>query len=237
MMRRFGGLPLVHQPGERWLYHSGSDILGVLLARASGKPLEALLSERIFGPLGMRDTGFHVPADKLDRVPPCYGNDPGNSGRPVLFDDAGANSRFARPPVFPSGGSGLVSTGDDYLAFCRMLLGNGRAPGGCRVLSRPAVELMTADHLTPGQKAASPFFPNFWDTRGWGFGLSVITRRDELGRSVGAFGWDGGYGTSAYSGPPEGLVGVLLTQRIIDYPEGPAVFQDFWASAYQAIDD
>lgn len=118
-MSRLGGLPLAHQPGERWLYHTGAEILGVLIARASGKPLAAFLHERIFAPLGMKDTGFHVPEAQLDRLPACYGRDYATSEVVVLHEGRGGH--FARPPVFASGGSGLVSTVDDLLALGRMM--------------------------------------------------------------------------------------------------------------------
>jgi CubicO group peptidase (beta-lactamase class C family) len=234
LMKRFGSLPLAHQPGEKWMYHSGSDILGVLVSRATGKTLGTFLRERIFAPLGMKDTAFSVPEAKLDRLATAYQTDFA-TGKTVLFDEARAG-RFARPPVFESGGGGLVSTVDDFLAFGRMMLAKG-LHGRERILSRPSVELMTTDHLTAEQKAASDFFPNFWDNRGWGFGVAIITRRDDLARSVGTFGWDGGYGTSWYCDPKEDLVGILMTQRVWDSPGEPAVYRDFWTSAYQAIDD
>ena len=230
-LRRLGSLPLVHQPGEKWLYHTASDVLGVLIARASGRSFEEFLRERIFEPLGMSDTGFSVPAEKLARLCSAYQRDPA-SGALEFFDDA-RDSRFARPPTFPSGGGGLVSTADDYLAFCRMLLDRGAHPRG-RILSRPSVELMTTDQLSAQQKAEASLF--FGDDRGWGFGLAVVTRRGGLA-SIGQFGWDGGYGTSGYSDPREDLVGILLTQRLMESPEPPRVFQDFWTSAYQALDD
>jgi CubicO group peptidase (beta-lactamase class C family) len=234
LMRRFGSLPLVHQPGEQWLYHSGSDILGVLIARVAGRTLEAFLRERIFAPLGMKDTAFSVPEAKLDRLASCYRRDPATGGL-ALYDQA-RGGRFARAPVFESGGGGLVSTVDDYLAFGRMMLNKGKHAGE-RVLSRLSVELMTSDQITPAQKAASDFFPGFWDNRGWGFGLAIVTRRDDLAAVPGRFGWDGGYGTSWYCDPKEDLVGILMTQRLWDSPRAPDVQRDFWTSAYQAIDD
>ncbi|HJT06592.1 MAG TPA: serine hydrolase domain-containing protein [Stellaceae bacterium] len=233
LMRRYGSLPLLHQPGERWLYNSGSDILGVLIQRVAGRTLGAFLEERIFAPLGMKDTGFSVPAAQHDRLTTAYRSDP--AGKLAVFDEAKAG-RFARPPAFESGGGGLVSTADDYLAFARMMLNHGKH-GSLRILSRPSVELMTTDQITPEQKAASPFVPGFWDGRGWGFGLSVITARTELGFNPGRFGWDGGYGTSAYMDPKEDMVAILLSQRLLDSPQGPAVYADFWTSVYQAIDD
>jgi CubicO group peptidase (beta-lactamase class C family) len=232
-MKRLGSLPLAHQPGERWLYHMGGEILGVLIARVSGKSLGAFLHEGIFEPLGMTDTGFQVPEAKLDRLPTCYGTDM-VTGKLVVLEEA-RGGYAARPPVFESGAGGLVSTVDDLLAFGRMMLVNS-ASGGERILSRPSIELMTMDHLTPEQKAASPFFPDFWDDKGWGLGLGVITRRSDLS-GVGRFGWDGAFGTSWHIDPREELVGILMTQRRPDSLGIPALTLDFWTSAYQLIDD
>lgn len=231
-MERLGALPLIHQPGERWMYETGSGVLGILISRATGQGLGTFFQERIFGPLGMTDTGFHVPADKLGRLASCYSTDP-ETGALELYDDAGG-SDWSCPPVFESGGGGLVSTVDDYLAFCRMMLGKGKR-GGERILSRPSVEVMTTDHLTPEQKAQAPLF--FGDDSGWGFGVGVVTRRDDLSATPGRFGWAGGYGTSGYSNPEEDMVGILMTQRLTDSPESAPVFNDFWTSVYQAIDD
>jgi CubicO group peptidase (beta-lactamase class C family) len=231
-MKRLGSLPLIHQPGEAWMYHIGSEILGVLIARVAGQTLENFFRERIFEPLGMKDTGFHVPAEKLERLPPSYMANP-ETGVLTVHDEPG-DSRWAGTPAFPSGGGGLVSTIDDYHAFCQMMLNKGRH-GHERILSRPSVELMTTDQLTPEQKAGARVF--FGDNRGWGFGVAVTTRRNDLSSVPGRFGWDGGIGTSAYSDPNEDMVGILMTQRLMDSPEPPGVFRDFWTSAYQAIDD
>jgi len=234
LMKRYGSLPLLHQPGEKWMYNSGSDILGVLIARVAGQTLGTFLRERVFAPLGMKDTAFSVPEAKLDRLATCYQTDFA-TGKIAVFDDA-RGGRFARPPVFESGAGGLVSTVDDDFAFCRMMLDKGKH-GSERILSRLSVELMTTDHITAEQKAASPFFTDFWDNRGWGFGMSIITRRDDVAGVPGRFGWDGGYGTSGYSDPKEDMVAILMTQRVWDSPSAPAVYLDFWTSAYQAIDD
>jgi len=234
LMKRFGRLPLAHQPGEKWMYNSGSDILGILISRATGKALGTFLHERIFAPLGMKDTAFSVPETKLARLATAYQTDFA-TGKTVLFDEA-RGGRFARSPVFESGAGGLVSTVDDFLAFGRMMLNKG-LHGRERILSRPSVELMTADHISAEQKAASDFFPAFWNNRGWGFGMAVVTRRDDLARSIGTYGWDGGYGTSWYADPREDMTGVLMTQRVWESPVAPAVNRDFWTSAYQAIDD
>ncbi len=233
-IRRLGTLPLMHQPGERWMYHTGSDVLGVLIARAAGQPLETFFRERIFQPLGMKDTGFSVPATKIDRLATSYWVNP-ETGRLDLYDDA-EGGQWSRPPAFPSAGAGLVSTIDDYLAFGQMMLNQGKHDSE-RILSRPSVETMTTDQLTPEQKAVSGLVPGYFDSHGWGFGVSVVTRRDDVAGAVGRFGWDGGLGTSWYSDPREDMVVILMTQRAWTSPSPPGVCLDFWTLAYQAIDD
>jgi CubicO group peptidase (beta-lactamase class C family) len=231
-MKRLGGLPLFHQPGERWLYHTGSDVLGVLIARASGLSFEAFLQERLFAPLGMRDTGFQVPAAKLDRLASAYMADP--QTRVLGFFDDARNSRWANPPPFAAGGSGLVSTVDDFHAFYRMLMNRG-LHGRERILSRPTVELMMSDQLTAEQKKGAELF--FGHGASWGMGGAVVTRRTDIFATPGRFGWDGGYGTSAHLDPAEDMIGILMTQRMMESPTPPKVFRDFWTAAYQAFDD
>jgi len=238
-IRRLGTLPLLHQPGERWMYNTGADVLGVLIARASGQPFETFLRERLFEPLGMTDTGFSVPAAKLGRLATSYWTDP-DTGALTLHDQA-ENSLWSRPPTFPSGGGNphcgsLVCTVDDYLALAQMML-NGGTHGGERILSRPTIETMTTDQLTPAQKAASGFFPGYFDSRGWGFGLSVVTRRDHPAAPLGTYGWDGGLGTIWRSDPHEDMITILMTQCAWTSPNPPNICLDFWTTAYQAIDD
>lgn len=233
-MRRLGQLPLMHQPGEKWMYNTGSDVLGVLIARASGQPLETFLRERLFEPLDMKDTGFSVQAASLDRLATSYWTDP-QSGQLVVYDEA-RGGQWSRPPAFPSGAGGLVSTIDDYLAFGQMMLNHGKH-GSERILSRLSVELMTTDQLTPEQKAVSGLVPGYFDSHGWGFGVSVVTRRDDVAAVPGRYGWDGGLGTSWYSDPKEDMVIILMTQRAWTSASPPHVCLDFWTSAYQAIDD
>jgi CubicO group peptidase (beta-lactamase class C family) len=231
-LRRLGSLPLMHQPGEKWMYNTGSDVLGILIARATGRPFETFLRERIFEPLGMRDTGFSVPAANLDRLATSYEADP-ETGSFKLYD-AAEDGQWSRPPAFQSGAGGLVSTIDDYLTFCRMLLNKGKSENA-RILSRPSVELMTSDQLTPEQRADADSF--FRGNSGWGFGMAVYTRRDDVMAVPGRFGWDGGLGTSAYSDPVEDLVGILLTQCAWTSPSGPQLRSDFWTLAYTVIND
>ncbi len=233
-IRRLGTLPLMHQPGEKWMYNTGSDVLGVLIARASGQPLETFFRERIFALLGMKDTSFSVPATRLDRLTTSYWTN-FETGALELYDEA-MGGQWSRPPAFPSGAGGLVSTIDDYLAFGQMMLNQGKH-GNERLLSRPSVETMTTDQLTPEQKAASGIVPGYFDGHGWGFGVSIVTRRDDVAAVPGRFGWDGGMGTSWYSDPREGMVTILMTQRAWTSPSPPDVCLDFWTSAYQAIDD
>jgi CubicO group peptidase (beta-lactamase class C family) len=232
-IRRLGTLPLMHQPGEGWMYNTGSQVLGVLIARAAGQPLETFFRERIFEPLGMKDTGFSVPAAKLDRLATSYWVN-AQTGALELHDGV-ADSQWSRPPAFPDAAAGLVSTIDDYLAFGQMMLNMGKH-GSERILSRLSVEAMTTDQLTPAQKAAPDAFSAFWDSHGWGFGMSMVTRRDGVAAVPGRFGWDGGYGTSWSSDPTEEMVAILMTQRA-EFPLFSPVYLDFWTSAYQAIDD
>lgn len=233
-IRRLGTLPLMHQPGEGWMYNAGSDVLGVLIARATGQPFETFLRERIFAPLGMADTAFSVPAAQLHRLATGYQDNP-QTGTLEVYDPAAA-SAWSRPPAFPSGAGGLVSTVTDYLAFGTMMLHYGRHDGG-PVLSRPSVEMMTSDQLTPDDKAASGPFAPYFANHGWGFGMSVVTRRDDIGEPVGRFGWNGGLGSIWYADPREDLVVMLMTGCAKPTLIPPPLYRDFWTLAYEAIDD
>ena len=232
-LRRLGELPLIHQPGEAWLYHMGLAVTGVLIERASGQPFAEFLRERLFKPLGMDDTGFQVTPDKQQRFVSAYRPDP-ESGALTLVDP-GEGSKWSEPPLFPDGGGDLVSTVYDYLVFARMLM-NGGIYSGTRILSRPSVELMTTDHLTAENRRAGGLIDDMWDANGWGFGVQIATARTGHA-SIGRYGWSGGLGTTWFNDPREGLIGILLTQRLWDSPVPPPVYADFWTLAYQAIDD
>jgi CubicO group peptidase (beta-lactamase class C family) len=234
-MARLGRLPLMHQPGERWMYHTGADVTAVLIERVAGVKLADFLAERIFSPLDMKDTGFFVPEAASERFTACYKRDEAAGGL-ALWDSESAG-KFAKAPKFANA---LVSTADDYLAFCRMLLHHGAGPDGrrsARILARPTVALMMMDHITSGQKAASPFFPGFWDNKGWGFGAAVVTRRDDIAASPGSYAWMGGFGTSFIVDPAEDMVAIFLVQRLMSGPSDTSLNQDFFTLAYQAIDD
>jgi CubicO group peptidase (beta-lactamase class C family) len=228
-MRRFSTLPLMCQPGERWLYNTGSEVLGVLIARASGQPFDVFLRERIFAPLGMKDTAFSVPAGDIDRLATSYTTDPETGALQVYDQPAG---QWSTPPAFPSGAAGLVSTAADFLAFAEMLL-----RGGAPILSRPSVETMTTDQLTPEQKAVSGFSPGDFDALGWGFGVGIVTRRDHPATPVGQYGWDGGLGTVWRNDPSEAMVTMLLTNAAWTSPHPPDITLDFLTGAYASIDD
>ncbi|MFE7130625.1 serine hydrolase domain-containing protein [Streptomyces sp. NPDC057638] len=236
-MRRLGTLPLSHQPGEHWQYHLGCDLLGVLVARVTGQTYETFLRERVFTPLGMRDTGFHVPAGDIDRLPPAYAPDP-RTGEFIVWDEP-VGGRYSAPPAFTAGGGGMVSTVDDYHAYFRMLLNQG-THGNERILSRPAVALMTTNHLTPAQSAARdalidhPVAFGLSRHGGWGLGMAVRTHRSDYA-SVGQFGWDGGTGTTTHADPEQRLVGILLTQTGMSTADSPRLIRDFWTMTYQAI--
>jgi CubicO group peptidase (beta-lactamase class C family) len=230
LIKRYGSLPLIFQPGERWLYNSGSEILSVLIPRVAGQTLGEFLRERIFAPLGMKDTAFHVPADQHYRFATAYIHD--NAARQLKVFDPPVTGRFSNPPVFENGAAGLVSTADDFNAFAQMML-NGGGLGSARVLSPESVTLMTTNHIVADQKRESQLF--LGSARGWGFGLSVFTGLGDPQGSPGRFGWDGGYGTSWYSDPHAQLTGILLTQRMMDSPEPPRAFTDFWTTLNAAV--
>jgi CubicO group peptidase (beta-lactamase class C family) len=229
-MRRLGEVPLMRQPGEAWMYDMAFDVLGVLISRMSDMSFEAFLRKRIFEPLGMRDTAFHVPPEKFHRLPPAYaGNE--ETGALRVFDPA-EGGHWSTAPAFQSGRGGLVSTADDYHAFCQMLLRRGKCAGG-QLLTPKSVALMTSAQLTARQREGNEMF--FGDHSSWGLGMGVVIKETPESKSVGRFGWDGGLGTSAYTDPANDLIGILLTQRLMDSPEPPAVFRDFWDGVYAAL--
>jgi CubicO group peptidase (beta-lactamase class C family) len=229
-LQSLGSLPLMAQPGERWLYHTSSDVLGVLIGRVSGQSLGTFMRQRIFDPLGMKDASFYVPQEKIGRLPACYSFNH-QTKTLELYDDP-ANSAWGSEPPFESAGGGLVSTIDDYFAFYRMLLNKGRH-GDEQILSRTAIELMTSDQITAEQRVGAELF--FGDYRSWGFVMSVDIQRDHLFHNPGRFGWDGGTGTTAYVDPADDMISILFTQRMMESPEPPKVFSDFWTLAYAAL--
>lgn len=213
-----GGLPLIAQPGERWLYNTGASVLGVLMARATGTTLLEVLRTRIFEPLGMGATAFFT--DDTARLATMY--QPGDDG-PSVSDPP--DGMWSRAPAFPDAAAGLVSTVDDLAAFGRAMVS-----GGGPILSPAAVAEMTTDHLSAEQRAR--------DTRvivpegaSWGYCLSVVVE----GPRTGAFGWNGGLGTSWIADPARDLNVIVFTQLMFTSPTPPAIHAAVQDAAYDAL--
>lgn len=226
-MAALAGLPLMAQPGERWFYSLASNLQGVLVARASGLSFPDFLARRVTGPLGMADTGFFAPPEKVSRLTTAYRP---AAGQLALYDPP--NGRYAKPPSFAAGDAGLVSTADDYLAFARFLM-TGQTTDGRRLLSDRSLSEMKTNHLTNPQRwyGRQILGPD----RGWGYGMAVSVRPTPEGFSAGAYGWDGGFGTSWINDPARDLTAILLTQRLFDGPQAPQMHQDFRKAAVKAV--
>lgn len=209
-----GALPLEFSPGDAWNYSVSTDVLGAVVQRVSGLPLDQFFAERIFAPLGMNDTFFQVPADKLHRLPDCYTFVPGK-GRELL--DSGDKSLWALKPKLVSGGGGLVSSALDYHRFCTMLLGGGVLEGE-RVVSRKTIELMTLNHL-PGNGDLAHWSKSLFSeatNAGVGFGLGFAVNIDPAANLIpgsrGEFYWGGMYSTAFFVDPVEQVHMVFMTQ-------------------------
>ena len=230
-MRRLATVPLQFPPGERWLYHVGAEVLGVLVARVAGRPLDLVLRERVLDPLGMADTGFFVPKGSIHRLGACHvaadAHPPGDGDRPGVYDPP--EGQWASRPAFPSGGAGLVSTIDDYMAFASMLLDEG-VHGGGHLLSAESVRQMTTNQLTTDQVASSGIDPD--GLMGWGLGMGVQVHPGGSG-SAGNYGWAGGLGSTWFNDPTHRSIGVLMTDTMWTSPAPPPIFEDFtrWVTA------
>ncbi len=228
MVEKLGDLPLRFHPGERWHYSVSTDVLGRLVEVLSGSTLDEFFRRRIFEPLGMSDTGFSVPDEKLERFPVNYRWD--RSGERRIADHP-SRSRYRRQPTFHSGGGGLVSTASDYLRFCQMLLDGGRL-GDVRLLSPKTVALMTMNHLDDAKIPTSGV--QLGDGAGFGFGFRVVTDEARSHRlaSRGTYGWGGMASTMFFVDPRERLIGIIMTQKL---PTDLRLRDDFETAVYQAI--
>jgi CubicO group peptidase (beta-lactamase class C family) len=218
---RLAGVPLMRQPGDRWLYETSHDLLGVVLARAAGRPLPALLAERLLRPLGMGHTGFAVAAADRGHVVQAV-----RSGEDGTLRAADAGDPAAMPR-FPSGAGGLVASLDDLVRFARMLLGGGELDG-VRVLTPASVEAMTSDRLTPAQRGEGGFF---LDGQSWGQGGAVDIAPREPWQAPGRYGWVGVSGTSLHVRRDRGTAVICLTARELWTARDTAVLERIWTAA------
>jgi CubicO group peptidase (beta-lactamase class C family) len=205
-MRRFGSLPLMYQPGQRWQYNVAAMVLGVLLARAGGAPLGEVMRTRLFDPLGMVDTGFSTDAANVARIPGFYMGDMQDG--PVSRQAGSASQGWATPPAFPNGAAGLLSTVDDYLGFARLLRNRGVVDGR-RLLTEESVVGLTTNHLTADQMTSAGIILG---DLGWGYGMAVAVAPDQVSPIPGRYGWDGGYGTTWFNDPTRDLTAIAMSQ-------------------------
>ena len=230
-MRRLATLPLLYQPGERWLYNTGSDVLGVL-DRPRRRPAARRVPARARVRTARDGPTPGSPPHHVDRLGTCYTTNP-ETGEPIVYDPPAG--QWATPPAFPSGGGGLVSTIDDYHAFARMLLAERPAARRFAVAVAGVGRAMTTDQhrRRPGGGGPSPD-----GSQGWGFGVGVTGPPHRLATTPGAYGWAGGLGSSWANDPSERLLGVVLTTDMFTsaFPTAEAI-QDFWTCVYAAIDD
>ncbi len=215
MMQQLADMPLEFSPGTAWNYSVSIDVMGYLVEKLSGMSFGEFLRTRLFEPLGMTDTAFHCPPEKLDRFCSCYY--PGEDSRLKLQDDAG-KSTYAVPPLLESGGGGLVSTTHDYMRFCRMML-HGGALDGVRILSPKTVALFSLNHLDGGRELAEMAPAGAFSESGYngigfsiGCGVNIDVARTRLPGTVGEYFWGGAASTAFWIDPKEELTVVFMTQ-------------------------
>jgi CubicO group peptidase (beta-lactamase class C family) len=225
MIEDLSRIPLEFSPGEAWNYSVSTDVIGYLVGKISGVPFEQFLKQRIFDPLGMSDTGFHVPADKAHRFAACYSADPparvsfvaAERKAALYLQDDPATSPYLKPPSFFSGGGGLVSTAADYLTFCHALI-NGGELGGVRLLGPKTIKLMTSNHLPGGVDLPAMSRSMFSEAtyNGIGFGLGFAVTMDPaktlLPGSAGEYNWGGAASTAFWVDPAEEVITIFMTQ-------------------------
>jgi CubicO group peptidase (beta-lactamase class C family) len=248
MIADLARIPLEFSPGEGWNYSVSTDVVGYLVGLISGMPFEQFLKERIFDPLGMTDTDFHVPAAKAHRFAACYSADAklGMTSQAaelkasLTLQDDPTTSSFLSPPSFISGGGGLCSTVSDYLTFCRALLGGGEL-GGVRLLGPKTLALMTSNHLPGGVDlpalSRSLFSEATYSGIGFGLGFSVTMNPAQtlIPGSAGEYSWGGAATTSFWIDPAEELIAIFMTQVLPSsaYP----IRRELRTMVYAAITD
>jgi CubicO group peptidase (beta-lactamase class C family) len=236
MIDKLARIPLLYQPGTRWVYSLSVDIQGYIVQKLSGMPLADFMGERIFEPLGMKDTGFYVPKEKWSRLATLYTAN--KAGELIPFSGPALGLDFSKPPTMPSGGGGLVSTAHDYLRFAQMLL-NGGGLDGSRILAPPTVRLMSSNHLYPNLMTGQfgiglqHIRPGF----GYGYDMAVFTNPALADNPVGkgTFLWDGAAGTWFWIDPEYDIVFVGMIQRLGGGPGMPNMEELSRATTYQAL--
>jgi CubicO group peptidase (beta-lactamase class C family) len=218
MIDQLAKIPLDFSPGTAWNYSVSIDVLGYLVQKLSGLSFGEFLRARLFAPLGMNDTAFHVPSDKTERFTSCY--QPEGKGPGLKLQDDARESAYAKPPLLESGGGGLVSTAHDYLRFCRMML-NGGTLDGVQILSPKTVALFSLNYLPGGREVADLAFPGMFSESGYagvgfslGCGVNVDVAKTRLPGSLGEYFWGGAAATAFWIDPKEELTVVFMTQVI-----------------------
>ncbi len=238
LVRDLAGVPLDFSPGTAWNYSISTDILGHLVWKISGQPLDEFFRERLFKPLGMLDTDFHVPTEKSDRLANCYAM--GSDGRTVVYEEAD-KSTFRTRRSYLSGGGGLVGTTADYLRFCQMLVHGGQLDGA-HILSPKTIELMASNHLPGGKDIPASCITSYSEAAmyagvGFGLGFSVVipTHEPVMPRTIGSFAWGGAANTFFWIDPVEELACVFMSQLV---PTGAfPVHAQMRALVYSAFND
>jgi CubicO group peptidase (beta-lactamase class C family) len=237
MIDQLAQIPLDFSPGTAWNYSVAIDVLGYLVEKLSGLSFGEFLRTRLFEPLGMHDTAFHVAPDKVERLTSCYQPEGGTGLK--LQDDA-RESTYAQPPLLESGGGGLVSTAHDYLRFCRMML-NGGVLDGVQILSPKTVALFSLNFLPDGKEVADLAFPGMFSESGYtgvgfslGCGVNVDVAKTRLPGTLGEYFWGGAAATAFWIDPKEEL-GVVFMTQVIGSPVRLALRRDLRTLVYSAM--
>ncbi len=233
LVERLGKIPLLYQPGTKWHYSIAADVLGRLIEVASGQPFDQFLTERIFQPLGMIDTGFYVPTDKIDRLSGLYSPKPTGGLQTIDAPEGGtghiSKTSFTKKPRFLSAGGGLVSTASDFARFCLMLSSEGTLSGK-RLMKAESVELMTCNHLPESLIPLDKKPEDRYGGLGFGLGVSVRVQQTDWvpASQIGEYGWIGGTSTEFWISPRAELVAIVLAQHIpfsaLSYTVKPLVY-------------